>query len=221
MIRLFDIFSSSLSLIFLSPLFIIVISILKFTGEGEVFFYQERIGKNNVTFKLIKFVTMLKDSPNIGTKTITIHNDPRILPFGHFLRKTKINELPQLLNIFKGDMSLIGARPLTNETISAYSEEERNFIFSSAPGLSGIGSVIFRNEESILKDHKDNILFYNSVISPYKAKLEVWYIKKKNLILYFTLIALTIYVVLVPNSSLVWKIFKDLPKSPKELESII
>ena len=98
--RFFDIILSGLALLVLSPIFIIVIFILKLTGEGEIFFLQERIGKDGKLFKLYKFATMLKDSPNIGTGTITTKDDPRVLPVGKFLRKTKINELPQLLNIF-------------------------------------------------------------------------------------------------------------------------
>ena len=111
--RFFDILFSGIAILILSPLFIVVILILRFTGEGEIFFLQDRIGKGGNKFKLFKFVTMIKNSPDMGTGTITIKNDPRILPFGKFLRKTKINELPQLLNIFFGDMCIIGPRPLT------------------------------------------------------------------------------------------------------------
>ena len=93
---------------------------LKFTGEGEIFFLQQRIGKNGEIFRLFKFATMLKDSPIKGTGTITVRNDPRILPVGNFLRKSKINELPQLLNILLGDMSIIGPRPLTKQTFQSY-----------------------------------------------------------------------------------------------------
>ena len=110
--RFFDVFLSSIALIFLSPLLLPIIIILKLTGEGEVFFMQERIGRNGRLFKLIKFATMLKNSPNLGTGTVTMKHDPRILPVGKFLRKTKINELPQLLNILLGDMSVVGPRLL-------------------------------------------------------------------------------------------------------------
>ena len=116
--RFFDIFFSGLALLVLSPLFIILILILRFSGEGEIFFLQERIGKDNKPFMLFKFATMLKNSPHIGTGTITVKNDPRVLPIGKFLRKSKINELPQLINIFKGDMSSIGPRPLTLKAFS-------------------------------------------------------------------------------------------------------
>ena len=115
MVRFFDIFFSGLALIVLSPLLVPVVIILKFTGEGEVFYLQDRVGKDGKIFKLMKFATMLKDSPNMGTGTVTVKDDPRVLPFGKFLRKTKINELPQLLNILKGDISIIGWRPQTKK----------------------------------------------------------------------------------------------------------
>ena len=100
MIRFFDVLLSAIALFILLPLFLPITILLKSTGEGEVFFLQERIGKDGKKFMLFKFATMLKNSPNIGTATVTMKNDPRVLPVGRFLRKTKINELPQLLNIF-------------------------------------------------------------------------------------------------------------------------
>ena len=99
----------------------------------------------------LEFATMLKDSPNIGTGTITVQNDPRVLPIGKFLRKTKINELPQLINVFTGEMSLIGPRPLTSENFSMYPKEAQNTIKKMRPGLSRVGSIIFRNEETLIK----------------------------------------------------------------------
>ena len=120
--RFFDILFSGVALLLLSPLTVPVVITLRLTGEGNIFFLQERIGKGGKNFKLFKFVTMLKNSPNIGTGTVTMRGDPRVLPVGTFLRKTKINELPQLLNIFFGDMSVIGPRPLTTQTFGAYSE---------------------------------------------------------------------------------------------------
>ena len=107
---------------------IIIFILLKFTGEGDIFFYQDRIGKNGKYFKLYKFATMLRNSPNIATGTITIKNDPRILPLGRILRKTKINELPQLFNILIGDMSFIGPRPLTPQNFKYYDTKTQNTI---------------------------------------------------------------------------------------------
>ena len=126
--RFFDILFSGVALLILSPLLVPIVITLRLTGEGEVFFLQERIGKSGEKFKLCKFATMLKNSPNIGTGTVTMRGDPRVLPVGTFLRKTKINELPQLLNIFFGDMSVIGPRPLTTQTFGAYADSTQHVI---------------------------------------------------------------------------------------------
>lgn len=217
--RLFDIIFSGISLIFASPLLLPLIFLLKVTGEGEIFFMQNRVGKGGKTFKLLKFATMLKDSPNIGTGTVTIHNDPRVLPLGVFLRKTKINELPQLINIFKGDMSVIGPRPQTRRCFEAFPLKSQNEIIKVKPGLSGIGSVIFRNEDIIMKNINDPNNFYDDVIMPYKGSLEEWYVSNHNIRSYFVLIFLTIWTVLLSNSSVAWSIFSDLPKPPDELKS--
>tara|TARA_B100000767_G_scaffold234483_1_gene227319 strand:+ start:783 stop:1469 length:687 start_codon:yes stop_codon:yes gene_type:complete len=217
MIRFFDIFFSSLALLALSPLFIFVIIFLKFTGEGEVFFLQDRVGKAGKYFKLYKFATMLKDSQNIGTGTVTIKDDPRILPLGGFLRKSKINELPQLINIFIGNMSLIGPRPQAERCFNVFPREFQDIIIKMKPGLSGIGPIVFRAEEDIL-DGQDNISFYDEIISPYKAEIEAWYINKQDLKTYFLLIFITIQAVLISNSSLVWKVFRDLPIPPDDLK---
>jgi hypothetical protein len=128
LIRFFDIFFSSLALLVLSPLLIPIVIILKFTGEREIFYLQERIGKDGKPFKLIKFATMLKNSPSIGSGEVTLANDPRVLPFGKFLRKTKINELPQLINVLKGDISIIGWRPQTLKYFNLFDREDREII---------------------------------------------------------------------------------------------
>ena len=147
--RICDIFLSSLAILILSPIFIPIAIVLKFTGEGEIFYKQKRIGLNGKEFELLKFATML-NSPNIGAGEITIHNDPRVLPFGKFLRKTKINELPQLLNIITGDMSIVGPRPMVPNTFYNYSAEAQTMLNTVKPGLSGIGSIFFRDEERYL-----------------------------------------------------------------------
>ena len=217
--RFFDIFLSSLAITALSPLLIPVMLVLALTGEGKIFFRQERIGKGMKAFKLLKFATMLENSPNMGSGTITTKNDPRILPVGRLLRKTKINELPQLLNIFLGDMSIIGPRPLTMETFSFYPHQTQSSISLVRPGLSGIGSIIFRNEEDIIQSQGDAKEFYALEIAPYKGELEKWYVSSENIVIYFALIFLTAWVVLFPKSKIVWKTFKSLPAPPGSLSS--
>jgi len=217
--RFCDILFSGLAIAGLSPLLVPIIIVLLSTGEGKVFFRQERVGKGMKPFRLLKFATMLENSPNIGTGTITTKNDPRILPVGRLLRKTKINELPQLLNIFLGDMSIIGPRPLTNETFSFYPRQTQSSISLVRPGLSGMGSIVFRNEEEIIQTQGNAKEFYASEVAPYKGELEEWYVSKRNIILYFVLIILTAWVVVFSKSKMVWKIFKTLPKPPSSLSA--
>ena len=219
MIRLFDILFAGLALLFLVPIFLPIMLILRFSGEGEIFFFQERVGKDKKVFRLYKFATMLKNSASIGTGTVTMKNDPRILPIGKFLRKSKINELPQLLNIFFGDMSVVGPRPQTQSCFDAFPQSAQNIIIKIKPGLSGIGPIIFRAEEDILEGHIGTLDFYNNVIAPYKGEVESWYINKQSLKMYFSLISLTVFVILFPKSQLVWKIFRDLPTPPNDLKS--
>jgi lipopolysaccharide/colanic/teichoic acid biosynthesis glycosyltransferase len=219
--RFFDILFSGLALIVLSPLLIPVVIILKLTGEHEIFYTQQRVGKDGKMFGLLKFATMLKDSPNMGTGTITVKGDPRVLPFGKFLRKTKINELPQLINILKGDMSIIGPRPQDKRCFVVFNDEDQENIKKVRPGLSGVGSIIFRDEESYLEKQeslKDKEDFYDHVISPYKGKVESWYVKHQNIGLYFKLIWLTILAVISPNTKIDFeKMYSDFPPMPKEL----
>jgi len=210
-----------MALIVLSPVFIIIIILLYFTGEGYVFFLQKRVGYREKSFNLFKFVTMLKNSPNIGSKTITINNDARILPVGKFLRKTKINELPQLLNILIGHMSIIGPRPMTKENYLLYNIKVRKNISTMKPGLSGIGSIIFRNEETLLKENNHNMIFFKTKIAPYKGLVENWYASRQSTSLYFFLIFITVWIILNPKSQIIWKYFETIPKPKGKLKKIL
>ena len=211
--RLLDIAVSFLTLISLLPVFIPIIIILRFSAEGEVFYFQERYGIYNSRFQIWKFATMLKNSMNMGTGSITLKGDPRVTKIGSFLRKTKINELPQIINILKGDISLVGPRPLVTKTFKAYSEEVQSKIYNVKPGLTGIGSIIFRDEESIISAviNEDPHKFYKRVIAPYKGELELWYQSNCSFFLDLKLIFMTAWVILVPTSKLYEKWFKDLP----------
>ena len=212
--RLLDLVLSLVSLIILLPVFIPIIIILKFTAEGEVFYFQDRIGLNNSRFQIWKFATMLKNSMDMGSGSITLQNDFRVTKIGVFLRKTKINELPQIINILKGDISLVGPRPLVTKTFTAYNEEVQSKIYNVKPGLTGIGSIIFRDEESIISAIKgeDPHEFYKRIIAPYKGELEMWYQSNNSFFLDLQLIFMTAWVILVPTSKLYEKWFKDLPK---------
>ena len=219
--RFFDILFSGIAILLLSPLLVPIVIALKLTGEGEIFFLQERIVTSGEKFKLFKFATMLKNSPNIGTGTVTMRGDPRVLPAGTFLRKTKINELPQLLNIFFGDMSVIGPRPLTAQTFGAYSENTQCLVKQIRPGLSGVGSIVFRAEEEIMYGATASVDFYANVIAPYKGALEEWFVSNKSLYIYFVAIFVTAWAVLIPSTKIAWRVFKGLPEPPAELKQAL
>ncbi len=219
--RIFDVCFSGIALVLLSPLLLPLMFILRVTGEGEIFFPQNRVGRGGKHFKLYKFATMLKNSPNMATGTVTVHNDPRILPMGGFLRKTKINELPQLINIFKGDMSVIGPRPQTQRCFDAFPDLAQNDITNVRPGLSGIGSVVFRSEEDMMHANADPDRLYDDVIMPYKGKLESWYVRNNSVWNYFLLIALTILVILTRSTRLIFRCYSSLPRPPEDLNSFI
>ncbi|MFT4153284.1 sugar transferase [Parafilimonas sp.] len=213
--RLIDIAFSITVLVLLLPLFVPLIILLRLTGEGEIFYYQKRIGWHNRYFHIIKFATMLKNSPNMLTGSITVKNDPRLTPMGKFLRKTKLNELPQILNVLKGDMSFVGPRPLVDATFNAYPAEMRDKIYASKPGITGIGSIVFRDEESLISNAKlPPHQFYSAYIAPYKGELELWYNKRKSLAVDAVIFFATVWVVVFPSSNIIYNIFKDLPLRP-------
>ena len=199
MLRVFDIILSTLALIVLVPILLPVCLVLRLTGEGEVFYLQERIGCRGKPFMLIKFATMLKNSPQIGAGAITVTDDPRVLPVGRFLRKTKINELPQILNILRGDMSIVGPRPLMQKQFEFYDDIARQKIASLRPGLTGVGSLLFRDEERFFDGKSEPDKIYRAKISPAKQMLELWYVDNAGIGLYFKLIIMTAVSVILPR----------------------
>ena len=215
--RFLDIVLSFLALVVLAPFLLPVVVILRYTGEGEVFYIQERVGRGGNSFGLYKFATMLKNSPNIGAGEITVRGDPRVLPFGQFLRKTKLNELPQLWNIFIGDMSVVGPRPMVLNTYAYYPEEAREKLNMIRPGLTGIGSIVFRDEERYLTDRDEPMEFYKEHIIPYKSDLELWFVENNTVWLYIKIIFVTAWVVVFPSSNVVDKAFVGIPSLPDSL----
>ena len=211
--RFFDILLSVFVLIVLLPLFIPIMLGLKLTGEGYIFYFQKRIGYKNTIFNIWKFATMLKNSPNIGTGEITLRNDPRVTRFGKFLRISKINELPQIINVFTGDMSIVGPRPLMEVSFKLYTSEVQQIIYNSKPGMTGIASILFRDEEKLLSDAGDPRAMYASIY-PYKAALEIWYQQHASTYTDIMIIFLTAWSIICPQNKLVKKIFKDLPERP-------
>ena len=160
---------------------------------------------------------MLKASPSLGAGSLTIKNDPRILPMGGFLRKTKINELPQLLNILLGDMSIVGPRPQMEFDFLKFSKEVQSMINNVKPGLTGIGSIVFRDEEEFFsKSDMDPHDYDRKYIAPYKGELERWYQSNISFMTDLRIIFLTAWIIISPKSNMVYKVFKTLPPRPAE-----
>jgi len=210
--RAFDIFVSAFLIALLFMPFIVISIILRYTGEKEVFYWQVRIGYKNRSFKILKFATMLKDSPTLGAGDITLKNDNRILPFGYFLRRTKINELPQLWNVLRGDMSIVGPRPQTTRITSFYPDFYRSVLDHVRPGITGIASIAFRDEETILGRASDYHYSYYNEIIPYKAELERWYADNRSFKLDLLLIFLTAWVIMRPNDNILFRLYPSLPR---------
>lgn len=215
--RLFDIVFAGMALVVLSPFLLPIALVLSLTGEGDVFYRQERVGLRGRHFGLLKFATMLRNSPNIGSGEITVRNDTRVLPVGRFLRKTKLNELPQLWNILIGDLSVVGPRPMVPTTYAEYPAEARRELNMVRPGLSGVGSLVFRDEEQWLDAAADPRAFYRDVIIPYKASLEQWFLRHRSLTVYFQVILMTLIALVWPSTDLPWRIWPTLPLLPDRL----
>ena len=212
--RILDIIFSVIFIALVIPLFIPIALLLKFSAEGEIFYLQERIGFQNSKFKIYKFATMLKDSLSLGTGSITLENDFRVTFWGKYLRVSKINELPQLFNILKGDISIVGPRPILEIDWKLYSPKIRDNIYNVKPGLTGIGSIVFRDEEAIISsiENQNYHEYYKNVIAPYKGELEMWYQNHMSFLLDLQLIFFTAWVIIFPESRLYEKLYTDLPK---------
>lgn len=211
--RFFDILFSLLALFFLLPVFIPVIILLLLTGEHEVFFRQDRVGYRNRIFRIWKFATMLKNSPNMGSGDITLRDDPRVTRLGKFLRITKLNELPQLINILTGDMSFVGPRPLMKAGFERYTAELKERVYLVKPGLTGIGSIVFRDEELIItQSNLPPHECYQQVILPYKGMVEVWYQQHFSFYTDMMILLLTAWYIIFPESNLLYRVFPSLPK---------
>jgi lipopolysaccharide/colanic/teichoic acid biosynthesis glycosyltransferase len=211
--RFFDAIFSIIALLLLSPILIPVVIILLLTGEHYVFYSQKRVGYKNKRFKIHKFATMLKNSPSIGSGSITLRKDPRVLPFGHFLRKTKINELPQIINVLFGDMTLIGPRPQMEADFFRFHQKYQDTIYNVKPGITGIGSIVFRDEEKLVSESTlPPAEFFALNVDPYKCELELWYQKNISFLTDLKIIFLTAWVIIFPSSQLYKRFFKGLPE---------
>lgn len=216
--RFCDIFFATLAILILSPILVPIAIALRLTGEGYIWYFQERVGYKNRIFNIWKFATMLKDSPNMAGGLITLKRDRRLTPLGGFLRTSKINELPQLINIIRGDMSFVGPRPVMKKSFDQYPADVQTVIYQVAPGLTGIGSIIFRDEEDLITKVKeqggDTWEFYTQKIYPFKGELEKWYRSHQTFLTDLKILLLTAWVIVFPTSTLPYSWFPTLPKRP-------
>lgn len=213
MIRFFDLLFSFFLSILLFPLLLLVCIWNVLTGEHEIFYKQIRIGKNGKQFEIIKFATMLKNSSELGAGGFTEFNDSRFLPLGSFMRKTKINELPQLLNILRGEMSLVGFRPLTKGSFDRVLDIGDKTTYSNMPGITSPASIFLRNEEQILMKVEDKQKYYDEHILPFKVSLDEWWAKNNSVFNYFAILFLTALSLFLPFHLLPIKILRNLPKT--------
>ncbi len=189
--RIFDFISSFIGLILLSPLFIIVALLIKAEDKGSVFFRQERVGQNGKTFKIYKFRTMVENAEKLGAQ-VTKEDDPRITKIGRILRKYKIDELPQLINVIKGDMSLVGPRPEVEKYVEIFKEDYKE-ILKVKPGITDYASLEYKDENKLLKGSKNPEKIYIEKILPEKIKYYKRYIKDISFITDIKLIFKTIW----------------------------
>ncbi len=191
--RVFDICSAAVGLVVLLPLFAVTAVVIKLDSRGPVFFTQQRMGRNFRPFRIYKFRTMTADAPARGPQ-ITVGGDRRVTRVGRFLRRYKIDELPQLFNVLKGDMSLVGPRPEVGKYVDLY-REDYEYILRVRPGITDISSITYRDEEGLLRDRDDPETFYRTVLLPEKIKLARLYVERSSLMYDLRLIIETVRVV--------------------------
>jgi len=206
---MFDFAMAMFGLIVVSPVFVVV-SVINKLLRNNVFFIQQRVGENSKLFPLVKFATMVKDAHIVGG-TLTCKKDYRVTRLGALLRKSKINEFPQLINVLMGDMSFVGPRPLPPSEVSIYMPDVAKKIYSIKPGITGLASLYFHNEEMLLsRDKKSAEVTFRTMIMPKKAELELWYVDNRKFILDLKIIIATVLIVCIPRYSVLSFISKRL-----------
>lgn len=178
--RLFDLLFSFFGLIILTPILLVIAVCIKLTSRGPIFYRQVRVGKNNKDFQIFKFRTMYIASDKLGLLTVGI-KDPRVTTIGYYLRKFKLDELPQLANVLIGDMSFVGPRPEVRKYVDLYNDEQMK-VLDVRPGITDLASIEFRNENEILSEQDDPDNYYINVIMPKKLQINLDYLKERTLI---------------------------------------
>ena len=191
--RVFDLTSSLIGVFILTPILIPIVIWIKFSSKGPLFFVQKRVGKNFKEFNLYKFRSMIVDAPNLGP-SVTSSDDPRITKVGKIIRRTKIDELPQLLNVIKGDMSIVGPRPEVMKFVKE-KKEEYEIVLSIRPGITDNAAIEYRDEEKIMEQYEDKEKAYLDIVLPEKIKLYKYYISSISLFTDIKLILKTLKVI--------------------------
>lgn len=177
--RLFDIIFSFIGLVFLVPILLLIVIVMITTSKGPVIYKQVRVGKNNRDFTILKFRTMRVNADKLGLLSVG-DRDARITKIGYYLRKYKLDELPQLVNVLKGDMSFVGPRPEVRKFVNFYNEEQMH-VLNVRPGITDLASIEFRNESELLAKREDPDSFYIQVIMPKKLQINLDYLKERTL----------------------------------------
>ena len=212
-IRALDFVFSLFALVALSPIFLVTALWNLMTGEHQILYRQVRVGRAGKQFEILKFATMLKDSPNMANGGFVESGDTRLLPLGAFLRKTKINELPQIINVLRGDLSLVGFRPLVKASYNTAVDIGGLSTYTIQPGITSLASIVFRNEEKILADvsARERQHFYETEILPKKVVMDQWWKENKSVYNYLVLIVLTVFALFLPYQLLPLKLLTNLP----------
>lgn len=189
--RAFDFTTSTIGCILISPILLIIALLIKLTSKGPILFKQKRVGRYGKEFNILKFRTMVVDAEKLG-KQITVGNDSRITKVGSFLRKYKLDELPQLINVIKGDMSLVGPRPEVPKYVNLYSDKQRK-VLEVRPGITDYASIEYRDENTILGKVDNPEEYYVNVIMPHKIDLNMKYIENNNVLIDIGIIFKTIF----------------------------
>ena len=192
--RIFDFFLALFSFTLLLPLLIFITVLIKLTSKGSVFYFQVRVGKNNKDFKIFKFRTMVENADKSGALTIG-GRDPRVTQVGYYLRKYKLDELPQLINVLLGSMSFVGPRPEVRKYVDMYTQEQK-IVLNVRPGITDMASIEFKNENEILALQNNPDQYYINVIMPKKLEINIKYLKERGLLKDFLVVLKTFNAIL-------------------------
>jgi lipopolysaccharide/colanic/teichoic acid biosynthesis glycosyltransferase len=189
--RISDCLLAAVGLILLLPLMAVIALLIKLDSSGSALFAHERVGRHGRKFKLLKFRTMVQDAPKLGG-AITAGHDPRITRIGRLLRATKLDELPQLWNVLKGEMSLVGPRPEVEQYVQLWEPELRKQVLSVRPGITGLTQIRYRHEERLLAQQSDSEKYYREVLLPLKLASDAEYVRRRSLLFDLSILLRTV-----------------------------